>query len=100
MEYIKLTDNEYKDNDDMPYEWYFEINTQNERLSERMIEVFSSGRINRITKEEYYNTVIELVPVPTVEEFNNGIWGDLQCASVISEAQFEEIWHYSVEKEN
>jgi len=93
MEYIKLTDEESCADDGMPYIWFFEVNPQNDRLQERSIEVDPSGRVQCMTKEEYLDSVIELVPVPTAEELNQGIWGETQHAELISKEQFEALWN-------
>ena len=92
MEYIRLTDSEAYADDTMPCEYYYEVNTRDDRLQERSIEVFPSGCIRRVTKAEYEADVIELVPIPTVDELNTGIWSEQQHAELISEAQFEALW--------
>lgn len=92
MEYIKLTDEEYMEDDAMPCEWYFEVDPKNNRIQARSIEIYSSGSGSCMTKDEYENMVIEIVPVPTVEELNNGIWSDMHHAVIISEEDFNELW--------
>ena len=92
MEYIRLTDEEFRTDDSVPYISYFEVDPQNERIGKRQIEVYSSGRIVCVTEEEYLRTVIELVPVPTVEELNQGIWSERQHAECIAKEQLEALW--------
>ena len=93
MEYIRLTDAESHFDDGTPYEWYFEVDPQNERIGKRHIEVYASGRVVRVTEAEYLETAVELEPVPTAEELCSGVWGEHQHAERISAEQFEALWN-------
>lgn len=42
---------------------------------------------------DIYDAVIEVLPLETVKEINNGIWGEEISACLISREEFEEIWN-------
>lgn len=71
MEYIKLF---WKDAPlGEPSIILYEVDTENERLALRSIDIFADGHTHNIT--DLYDGVIEIVPIPTVEELNAHVWG-------------------------
>ena len=58
------------------------------------MEVFSDDRLNRI--EDLYRDAIELEPIPTVDEFNKGVWGKSFRAITVSKDRFDEIWNTGI----
>ena len=65
----------------------YEIDTDNERLVTRSIDVFLDRTTNNI--EDFYAGVLEIVAIPKVEELNNGIWGTEIQACLIDKDEFE-----------
>ena len=61
-----------------------------ERLALRSIDIFADGRTRNIP--DLYDGAIEIMPIPTVEEFNAHVWGEEFRACVIEKAEFEAIW--------
>ena len=88
IEYMKVF-MEYE-SDDMPVLYFYEVDLANERLANRAIEIFINRRVNRI--KDLYRGVIEIVPVPTVEELNAKVWGDGFFALEITKEEFEKAW--------
>jgi len=41
---------------------------------------------------DLYDGVIEITPIPTVEELNAHVWGEEFHACIIEQAEFEAIW--------
>ena len=68
----------------------YEVDTENERLVLRSIDVFADGHTCNIP--DLYDGVIEIVPIPTVEELNAHVWGEEFHACLIEKAEFEIIW--------
>ena len=68
----------------------YEVDTGNERLALRSIDIFRDGRTRNIP--DLYDGAIEITPVPTVEELNAHVWGEEFHACVIEKAEFEAIW--------
>ena len=89
MEYIQL----FWEHDltDEPTSILYEVNTENERLAERSIDIFRDGQIQKIT--DLYADVIEITPIPTVEEFNSDEYGEEFRASQITREHFEKMWN-------
>lgn len=92
LEYIQLF-MEYEA-DDMPMVYFYEVDLNNDRFAKRAIEVF----VNRTVKfyNDLYCDVIEMCPIPTIDEFNEKIWGEGFYAVVISEDKFNEIWNTGI----
>ena len=44
------------------------------------------------TIEDFYADVLEITPIPTVEELNAGVWGEEFRAYLIDKADFEKVW--------
>lgn len=88
MEYIKVFWEH--DLEDEPTSILYEVNTQNERLAERSIDIFRDGRTKNIP--DLYAGVIEITPIPTVEEFHSGTYGEAFHACQITKEEFEKIW--------
>lgn len=88
MEYIKLF---WKDAPlGEPSIILYEVDTENERLAFRSIDIFADGHTHNIT--DLYDGVIEIVPIPTVEELNAHVWGEELYAHSMEKAEFEIIW--------
>lgn len=87
-EYIQLFV-EYE-SDDLPVVYFYEVDLNDERLSLRDIEVF----VNRTVKlyDDPYCDVIEVCPIPTVDELNAKIWGEGFYAKIISKEEFDKVW--------
>ena len=88
MEYIKLF---WKDAPlGEPSIILYEVDTENERLALRSIDIFADGHTRNIPN--LYDGVIEILPIPTAEEFNAHVWGEEFRACAIEKAEFEAIW--------
>ena len=73
-----------------PSEILYEVDTGNERLALRSIDIFADGRTHNIP--DLYDGAIEIAPIPTMEELNTHVWGEEFHACVIEKAEFEAIW--------
>jgi len=89
IEYIKL----FWEHDlaDEPTSILYEVNMENERLAERSVELFRDGRMEKIP--DLYADVIEITPIPTIEEFNADAYGEEFHACRITKEEFEKIWN-------
>jgi len=96
IEYIKLF-MEYE-SDDLPLVYFYEVNLQDNRFILREIEVF----IDRTVKldDDPYRDVIEMCPIPTVDELNAKVWGEGFYAKIISKEEFEVIWNTGIYNES
>ena len=96
IEYIKLF-MEYE-SDDLPLVYFYEVNLQDSRFILRGIEVF----IDRTVKldDDPYRDVIEMCPIPTVDELNAKVWGEGFYAKIISKEEFEVIWNTGIYNES
>ncbi len=92
IEYIKLF-MKYESKD-MPIAYLYEVNLDDERLALRAIEIFEDRKL--IKMDDLYRDVIEIFPIPTVDEFNAKIWGDGFHAFIISKEEFEECWESDI----
>lgn len=88
MEYIKLFWEH--DLEEEPTAILYEVNTENERLAERSIDIFRDSSTRNIS--DLYAGVIEILPIPTVGEFNTGTYGEEFSACQITKEEFEKIW--------
>ena len=68
----------------------YEVDTENERLAHRSIDIFADGRTHN--NPDLYDGAIEITPIPTVEELNAHVWGEEFHACIIEQAEFEAIW--------
>ena len=68
----------------------YEVDSENERLALRSIDIFADGRTHNIP--DLYDGAIEITPIPTVEELNAHVWGEEFHACVIEKAACESIW--------
>ena len=68
----------------------YEVDTENEWLVLRSIDIFADGRTRNIP--DLYDGAIEITPIPTVDELNAHVWGEEFHACVIEKAEFESIW--------
>lgn len=87
-EYIKLFWNEALEGE--PLVILYEVDIENERLALRSIDIFADRHTHNIA--DLYDGVIEIVPIPTVEEFNAHIWGEEFHACLIEKTEFETLW--------
>jgi hypothetical protein len=69
---------------------FYEVDTENERLALRSIDIFADDCTRDIP--DLYDGAIEITPIPTVEELNAHVWGEEFHACVIEKAEFEDIW--------
>ena len=88
MEYIKLFWEDAPEGE--PPVILYEVDTEDERLALRSIDIFAAGRTRNIL--DLYNGAIEITPIPTVEELNAHVWGEEFRACAIEKAEFEAIW--------
>lgn len=87
-EYIKLFWKEAPEGEPMVI--LYEVDTENERLALRSIDIFSDGHTRNI--DDLYDGAIEIIPIPTVEELNAHVWGKEFHACLIEKTEFERIW--------
>ena len=87
-EYIKLFWEDAPEEE--PSVILYEVDTGNERLALRSIDIFADGRTRNIS--DLYDGAIEIMPIPTVEEFNAHVWGEEFRACLMEKAEFEAIW--------
>lgn len=73
IEYIQLF-MEYE-SDDMPVVYFYEVDLKDNRFALRAIEVFADRTVKLET--DLYCDVIEVCPIPTVDEFNTKVWGEI-----------------------
>lgn len=52
----------------------YEVDTENEQLALRSIDIFEDGSTRNIP--DLYDGAIEIMPIPTVEELNAHAWGE------------------------
>ena len=89
MEYIRV---HWKhDFEDEPIFIFYEICSDNERLAKRSIDVFRNGQTKNI--DDLYDGAIEITPIPSAEEINEGAFGEEFSASLITKEMFENIWN-------
>ena len=88
IEYIKLFWEDAPEGE--PPVILYEVDTGNERLAIRSIDIFADVRTRNIPV--LYDGAIEITPVPTVEELNAYVWGKEFHACVIEKTEFEAIW--------
>ena len=69
----------------------YEVDTENERLALRSIDIFS-GRPHPQHTLTFTTELSKSRPIPTVEELNAHVWGEEFHACVIEKAEFEAIW--------
>ena len=88
IEYIKLFWEDAPEGE--PSVILYEVDTENERLALRSIDIFEDGSTRNIP--DLYDGAIEITPIPTVEELNARVWGEKLHACIIEQAEFEAIW--------
>ena len=89
IEYIQLF-MEYE-SDDMPVIYFYEVDLNDNRFALRQMEVFADRTVK--IENDLYHDVIEVCPIPTVDEFNTKVWGEGFYATIISKEEFDEIWN-------
>ena len=88
MEYIKLFWQGAPEGE--PTAILYEVDTGNERLALRSIDIFADGRTRNIP--DLYDSAIVITPIPTMEELNAHVWGEEFHACAIEKMEFEAIW--------
>ena len=88
IEYIKLFWEDAPEGE--PSVMLCEVDTENERLALRSIDIFEDGSTRNIP--DLYDGAIEITPIPTVDELNAHVWGEEFLACIIEKAEFEAIW--------
>lgn len=68
----------------------YEVDTENDRLALRSIDIFADGCTHNIP--DIYDVAIEITPIPTVEELNAHVWGEEFHACLMEKVEFEAIW--------
>ena len=91
MEYIKLFWEGAPEGE--PSVIFYEVDTGNERLALRSIDIFADGRTRNIP--DLYDGAIEIMPVPTAEELNAHAWGEEFHACLMEKTEFESVWESS-----
>ena len=89
IEYIQLF-MEYE-SDDMPVVYFYEVDLKDNRFALREMEIFADRTVK--IENDLYRDVIEVCPIPTVDEFNAKVWGEVFYATIISREEFDEIWN-------
>ena len=62
----------------------YEVDTENERLALRSIDIFADGRTRNIP--DLYDVAIEITPIPTAEELTAHVWCEEFHACIIEQA--------------
>ena len=88
IEYIKLFWKDAPEGE--PPVILYEVDTENERLALRSIDIFADGYTRNIPN--LYDGTIEITPIPTVKELNAHAWGKEFHACLMKKAEFETIW--------
>ncbi|MDE5569312.1 MAG: hypothetical protein K2I82_01490 [Ruminococcus sp.] len=91
-EYVKVF--WYHNYPDDPRVIIYEVDLLNDRYILRLIDIYADGRC--VNNGDPYDSVIEVLPIETVEEINVGVWGDEIRACRISKEEFEKIWRTHV----
>ena len=68
----------------------YEVDTENERLAHRSIDIFADGRTHNIP--DLYDGVIEITPDPHRGGIERPCLGEEFHACIIEKAEFEAIW--------
>ena len=92
LEYIKLFWRH--EIDDEPVVILYMVDLDNDRLAVNAIDIFADRKTRNIT--EFYKDVIEIVPIPTVQEINTDEYGKEFHACYITKREFEQVWNLHV----
>ena len=94
IEYIKLF---WKhDFPDEPVVILYKVDLKHDRLAIQAIDIYADKKTKNISK--FYKDVIEIVSIPTIEEFNSNEYGDEFYACPITKKEFEETWNSRIYK--
>ena len=81
-----------------PDKYFYEVDVNDDRFALRAIEIFVDRTV------EFYNDlycdVVEVCPIPTVDELNEKVWGEGFYATIISKGKFDEIWNTGIYNES
>ncbi len=78
----------------MPVVYFYEVDLKDNRFALREIEVFADRTVkieNALCRE-----VVEVCPIPTVDEFNAKVWGEGFYATFVFKKEFDEIWNTKI----
>ena len=82
------------ESDDMPVVYFYEVDLKDNRFALREIGVFADRTVkieNALCRE-----VVEVCPIPTVDEFNAKVWGEGFYATFVFKKEFDEIWNTKI----
>ena len=96
IEYVKLF--MQFESDDLPVIYFYEVDLGDNRFMLREINVFADRTVK--IDDDPYRDVIEVCPIPTVEELNAKVWGEGFYAAVISKEEFDELWNTKIYRGN
>lgn len=78
----------------MPVVYFYEVDLKDNRFALREIEVFADRTVkieNALCRE-----VVEVCPIPTVDEFNAKVWSEGFYATFVFKKEFDEIWNTKI----
>ena len=78
----------------MPVVYFYEVDLKDNRFALREIEIFADRTVkieNALCRE-----VVEVCPIPTVDEFNAKVWGEGFYATFVFKKEFDEIWNTKI----
>ena len=88
LEYLKVSwSHSYPDEPELIF---YEVDLANNRQCLRSIELFANGSIKSINN--LYEQAIEITPIPTLNEINQGIWGEELTATAITQEEFNSLF--------
>ena len=96
IEYVKLF--MQFESDDLPVIYFYEVDLGDNRFMLREINVFADRTVK--IDDDPYRDVIEVCPIPTVDELNAKVWGEGFYAAVISKEEFDELWNTKIYRGN
>ncbi len=79
---------------DMPIVYFYEVDLNDDRFALRAIEVFADRTVT--IYNDLYCDVMEICPIPTVDELNAKVWGEGFYATIISKDKFDKIWNTGI----
>ena len=92
IEYVKLF--MQFESDDLPVIYFYEVDLGDNRFMLREINVFADRTVK--IDDDPYRDVIEVCPIPTVEELNAKVWGEGFYATITLKEEFDEIWNTGI----
>ena len=86
------------ESDDIPMVYFYEVDVNDDRFALRAIEIFVDRTVNFYN--DLYCDVVEACPIPTVDEWNEKVWGEGFYAAIISKDKFDKIWNTGIYNES